>query len=160
MDRELADATLSISSFRRPDHRSDLRTFPRSTPFPSLISPSFVSLRSGHTLCMTHRFVVVQTGRTLVWYSALTTRHFRCGSGPVLGPRVGRVYVVRALSSGPTQRYVFVSRIKKIPSNNFAETTKIRTVIEMKAKRYRKICTSPIKYINCKNKYFTVICMQ
>lgn len=93
---------VSISSFRRPDLRSDLRTFPRSAPFPSLISPSFVSPRSGHTLCMTHHFVVVRTGRILVWYSALTTRHFRCGSGSVLGPRVGRVYVV--LSSDPTIR--------------------------------------------------------
>lgn len=40
----------------------------------------------------------------LVWYSALTTRHFRCGSGPILGPRVARVYVVRALSPNPAIR--------------------------------------------------------
>jgi len=91
--RWTTNSAMQHYTFRYPlstDLRSDLRTFPCSAPFPSLILPFFVSLRSDHTLCMTHRFVVV---RTLVWYSALTTRHFRCGSGPILGLRIRSTYI-------------------------------------------------------------------
>lgn len=50
----------------------------------------------------------------LVWYSTLTTRHFRCGSGLVLGLRVGRDITWSMDPSSDPGRYVFVPRIRKI----------------------------------------------
>jgi hypothetical protein len=72
------------TSVQRRLHRYPLsERIPRARPFHSLSrAPPSAAVRS----YLMYGTPLHRAGRTyVVWYSALTARHFRCGPGPVLG---------------------------------------------------------------------------
>lgn len=112
-------ARCNVISFRYPFSvdRSDLRALSRFASFPFLISsssPPRSPRRSGHTLCMTRRFVVGRSALVarLVFgadHSPLSLRIW-----PRLGTLRGKRYTWSMDPSFDPGRYVFVPRMKKI----------------------------------------------